>query len=94
MHSRGAPAGFLLADVSLPSGERRSVLIDQFEGREARVSLDAPPQPGERLAFDLGGDGWVPALVRWTSGSQLGVEFDRDIAWDALMSPETDQPRS
>jgi hypothetical protein len=41
------------------------------------------------VQFDLGDAGWVDAVVRWTGGSQVGAELQREIETGALLSKET-----
>jgi hypothetical protein len=47
--------------------------------------MTQPPQPGTRVQFNLGDQGWVDGVVKWTGGKQLGVTLQREIDRAALL---------
>jgi hypothetical protein len=76
---------FVLTEIRTIDAEAHSTLIDSISGNELTASMTQPPQPGTRVQFNLGDQGWVDGVVKWTGGKQLGVTLQREIDRAALL---------
>jgi hypothetical protein len=79
---------FVLTDIRIAGNPSRSAVIDSISGRNLTAITAPRAEPGSSIQLDLGDQGWVDGVVRWSSDGQLGLRLQDDVEDERLFEFE------